>query len=187
MSTHDVPGHNPINNDKLAAGCWAEHDDGSLVYVLSTEGGAVTFMIFDVGEDPPTKYIDTRPERQFKQTFSWKGDKSSIRWTWHDKTPFPFDRVLGAFKPSEIKTAQDVIKEADRVKRTKRKVSKRSRNATALMKQEDASAARRVAASLKLRGSRLKREDIEHFVDRETTKGGFLNRLKRIFSRFDEP
>lgn len=29
MSTNDVPGANVAHFDTLAAGCWAEHDDGS--------------------------------------------------------------------------------------------------------------------------------------------------------------
>lgn len=39
MSTNDVPGANPVNKDILAAGCWAEHADGSLLFVKGNEGG----------------------------------------------------------------------------------------------------------------------------------------------------
>lgn len=33
MATYDSPGSNPANNDKLSRGNWAEHADGSLIYV----------------------------------------------------------------------------------------------------------------------------------------------------------
>lgn len=31
MSTNDVPGAKTENRDVLAMGCWAEHEDGSLI------------------------------------------------------------------------------------------------------------------------------------------------------------
>lgn len=48
MSTNDVPGANPKNADVLAMGCWAEHEDGSLIFVESVEGGTVVYSIFDI-------------------------------------------------------------------------------------------------------------------------------------------
>jgi len=77
MSTNDVPGYNPANADTLKALCWAEHKDGSLILVESTENGRVIFSMFDIsGKDknPPTSIIEFRdamPEKGFKQTFSW--------------------------------------------------------------------------------------------------------------------
>lgn len=95
MSTNDVPGHDPANNDKLAMGCWAEHKDGSLIFVESTEGNRVVYSIFDTAKEPIVAYRDAMPEINFKRQFSWDpSDKSKDRWTWHDKTPFDWDRVI---------------------------------------------------------------------------------------------
>lgn len=96
MSTHDVPGKNPANKDTLHAGCWAEHDDGSLICVLGTEGGSVVYSIFEMGGAEPLEYRDAMPEKGFKDMFSWPG-KSGEKWTWHDKKVFPWTRVMGDF------------------------------------------------------------------------------------------
>lgn len=48
MSTNDVPGANPVNGDKLGMGCWAEHQDGSMILVEGTEGNRVIYSIFDM-------------------------------------------------------------------------------------------------------------------------------------------
>src|SRR5262245_2443793 len=93
MSTNDVPGANPANNDELAMGCWAEHDDGSLIFVESTEANRVIYSIFDLAKEPPIEYRDAMPESSFKKTFSWKTGAFE-KWTWHDKTPFPWDRII---------------------------------------------------------------------------------------------
>ena len=50
MSTNDVPGANPANRDELAMGAWAEHADGSLIFVESTEGGTCIYEVFDLSE-----------------------------------------------------------------------------------------------------------------------------------------
>lgn len=112
MSTNDVPGANPANRDKLAAMCWAEHRDGSLILVESVEpdvGGKsrVVYSIFDLGLVQPVEYRDAMPEDGFKKVFSWvpgdveddgdDDDLGKIRWTWHDKTPFPWSRVFDDF------------------------------------------------------------------------------------------
>ncbi len=136
MSTHDVPGAAVKNRDVLAMGAWAEHDDGSLILVESTEGGSVVYSIFDVAVDPPVEYRDAMPEPGFKQRFSWlpqglpDDDPSAlnIRWTWHDKTPFPWDRVMRDFPPG-------------------------ARHVSAA---EEMTAAQRVARSLDLRGERIR-------------------------------
>ena len=55
MSTQDVPGHGSASNDTLAMGVWGEHNDGSLLFVESTEGGRVIYSIFDMAQSrPPT-------------------------------------------------------------------------------------------------------------------------------------
>ncbi len=94
MSTNDVPGNNPINNDELAMGCWAAHEDGSLMLVQSSEGGRVVYIVFDLSADPPLQYTDTMAEKAFKRTYSFPD--SDDKWTWHDKSPFPWDQVIDA-------------------------------------------------------------------------------------------
>lgn len=99
MSTNDVPGANQRNGDELAMGCWAEHEDESLIFVESTEGGRVIYSIFDTSPDPPVEYRDAMPEAVFKRRFSWSEEAngaSEEKWLWHDKTPFPWDRVIKA-------------------------------------------------------------------------------------------
>lgn len=84
MSTNDVPGANPVNRDVLAMGCWAEHEDGSLILV-----------------EKGKKKADAT---------------DNIKWTWHDKSPFPWTRVMRDF-PSGEKYAdvQDELNAAQRV------------------------------------------------------------------------
>lgn len=96
MSTYDVPGANPVNHDKLCLGCWAEHDDGSLIFVQGAEGGNAVYSMFDLSKDPIIEYRDAMPQVSFEKTFSWdpQGTKGKEKWTWHDKTPFPWDRVI---------------------------------------------------------------------------------------------
>ena len=115
MSTTDVPGANPANVDKLAMGCWAEHEDGSLIHVESVEAGTVVYSIFDVGQEPPVEYRDAMPESGFKSQFSF-GLKSKDKWTWHDKTPFDWSRVMKNF-PAGVKHASvtDQLNAAQRV------------------------------------------------------------------------
>lgn len=115
MSTHDVPGANATNNDELAMGCWAEHEDGSLIFVESTEGDRVVYSMFDVSQEPVMEYRDAMDGDDFKGMFSWPGD-SGEKWTWHDKTPFPWDRVIKDF-PSGARFAsvETVMTAAQRV------------------------------------------------------------------------
>lgn len=118
MSTNDVPGHKPENRDVLAMGSWAEHEDGSLIFVEAVEGGRVVYSMFDL--DKEVEYRDAMPEAGFKEAFSWDpgeaedkprpvkkrwgkkpkdapDDIPNVRWTWHDKTPMPWDRVFAKF------------------------------------------------------------------------------------------
>lgn len=103
MSTNDVPGAKAVNNDVLAMGCWAEAadpNDPSLIFVEGVEGGRVIYSMFDLLPQVPQEYRDSMPEDGFKAQFTYKpADKSSIRWTWHDKTPFPWDQVMAEFPP----------------------------------------------------------------------------------------
>jgi len=77
MSTNDVPGAKPENHDVLAMGAWAEHDDGSLIFVEAVEAGTVVYSIFDV-QDPPVEYRDAMPETGFKERFSWRPGDDAV-------------------------------------------------------------------------------------------------------------
>ena len=98
MATQDCPGANPANADVLAAGCWAEHDDGSLLFVKGTENQQVIYELYDLAQQPPVYYQDAMREDAFKKAFSYPPVGSSPeRWTWHDKTNFPWTKVMKTF------------------------------------------------------------------------------------------
>lgn len=149
MSTNDVPGANPVNNDQLGMGCWAEHQDGSLVFVESTEGGRVIYSMFDLSKTPPIEYRDAMPEVNFKRMFSWdptgKKPGPNERWVWHDKTAFPWDRVI-----------KKGVNDGPRVPSAEQQMS----------------AAERVAESLRLRAEEFNEADNDHRMDR------FMNRME---------
>jgi hypothetical protein len=155
MSTSDVPGHNPDNHDVLAMGCWAEHNDGSLILVENTEGSRVIYSVFDMSKEPPIEYRDAMPEASFKRTFSWdKREAGSERWTWHDKTQFPWDRLIkqGVTDGPRLPAAHHTLNAAERIVQT------RQRHA----REEENTAAERVADALRLRGQDLDRDNIDH-------------------------
>lgn len=127
MSTNDVPGAVATHNDVLAMGCWAEAaepGDDSLILVEGVEGGRVIFNIFDLAPIEPTEYRHSMPENVFKDRFSWRpgdggSDVDNIRWVWHDKTLFPWDRIMGAFEPGQRHvSAQAQLTAAARVARS---------------------------------------------------------------------
>jgi hypothetical protein len=104
MSTDTVPGHKKSNNDTLHAGCWAEHKDGSLILVESTEvgkgGGNVLYSTFSLGTTV-SEFRAAESATKFQSMFSYvaekdKGDGVSEEWTWHDKIAFPWQRVIDA-------------------------------------------------------------------------------------------
>jgi hypothetical protein len=161
MSTNDVPGANAKNGDILAAGCWAEHEDESLIFVEGNEQGRVIFCVFDVEKTPIIQYRHAMPETAFKKQFSWNAkDKDSIQWTWHDKTPFPWDRIIkeGLEDGPGYASAEDQL-----------------------------TAAERVAESLRMRGRELDENDFAHRRDepRERSRTimdrirGAVNELRR--------
>lgn len=118
MATSDCPGHNPVNNDELAMGCWAEHADGSLMFVQSTEGNRVVYSMFDLSKTPPIEYRDAMAEVTFKKTFSWQpANPASEKWKWHDKTPFDWDRVIkaGFQDGQQFPSAEHLMTAAERV------------------------------------------------------------------------
>ena len=154
MATQDCPGANPANADVLAAGCWAEHDDGSLLYVKGTENGQVVYELYDMAQDEPVYYQDAMRESEFKTAFSYPPvGKSAEKWTWHDKTPFPWSQVMKTFdKPRPMHA--DV--------------------------HDQLSAAARVAESLRLRAQKLHPEGMEHMVEQTTPKGrGIRDRIQK--------
>lgn len=115
MSTNDVPGSNPANQDSLHTGCWAEHKDGSYIFVEGNEANLVVFSMFDTAKDPVVEYRERMAEATFKRMFSWPG--STDKWTWHDKTPFPWDKIItkGASDGQKYASAHDQISAAERV------------------------------------------------------------------------
>jgi hypothetical protein len=126
-------------------GCWAEHEDGSLIFVESSEANRVIYSIFDMSHVPPVEYRDAMPEEGFKKHFTWDpNNKTSVKWTWHDKTPFPWDRVIKQNVPDGVKYAF----------------------AGHLL-----SAAERVATSQKLLGAPVIPEKLNHMVERITKAG----------------
>ena len=168
MSTNDVPGHKACNNDQLQMGCWAEHSDGSLIFVESVENHRVIYSMFDLAKEPVVEYRDAMPEKDFKANFSWDADGTqakkkvpNIAWTWHDKTPFPWDRVIkeGARDGMRFASASDL--------RT---------------------AAERVAESLQLRAEKV--SDRSHMVEQTRSGsriGGFLRTLAKALDDLDRP
>jgi len=88
MPTKQVPGSNPADKDILFVGAWAEHDDGSMLLIEGDEDDVVVFSVFDIAKDPVVEYRDAMPVEGFDKQFSDTG------WTWHDKTPFPWAKVM---------------------------------------------------------------------------------------------
>lgn len=128
MSTNDVPGAVASNRDELGIGCWAEHEDGSLIFVESTENGRVIYSIFDMRKNGDiVEYRDAMKEKAFKKHFSWKPEADDdeelegIKWTWHDKTPFPWDRVIaeGAKDGPRFTHADQLLSAAEKVARSR--------------------------------------------------------------------
>jgi len=146
MSTQDVPGHGSASNDELAMGVWGEHNDGSLLFVESTEGGKIIYSIFDMAQEPVVEYRDAMPEKGFKEAFSFgsKNSKVDNGWVFHDKTPFPWDKVMsnGAKDGVRYASAEDQL-----------------------------NAAQRVAESMKLRSSVFNEDKWSHLLDQVGNKG----------------
>lgn len=168
MSTNDVPGAKDYNNDALAMGAWAEHADGSLMLVESTEANRVIYSVFDMARDPPIEYRDAMPEASFKTTYSWEAGstkkKLNEKWTWHDKTPFPWDRIIKHFKDGPKSAAADHTTTA-----AERIMASRDRHATA---------AQRVADELHLKGEELDRSNFEDRMERVLDAAkGFVDHL----------
>lgn len=106
MATYDVPGANPVHNDELGVGNWAEHNDGSLILINSLNDERVIFSIFDMIKG--VEHRSTMPVDEFNRQFSMNLEKQpgelDDKWLWHDKTEFPWDRL---FDPSDMKLLPD--------------------------------------------------------------------------------
>lgn len=160
MSTNDVPGAVAANNDTLGMGCWAENDDGSLVLVESTEANRVIFSVFDMSRDPIMEYRSAMPDGDFKRYFSWTvpGAKKKAKWTWHDKTAFPWDRIIkeGAKPGVKYASAGDQL-----------------------------NAAQRVAEDLKMKGGAFDPSEFEGLGPREISRK-MIARLQKMFDDLPE-
>lgn len=154
MSTNDVPGSYKDNNDELSMGCWAEHDDGSLIFVESTEGNNVVYSIFDVAREPPVEYRSAMAQASFEKTFSYRSG-SKEKWVWHDKMPFPWDRVMTNFPEGERATSAE----------------------------DSLNAAQRVAESLHLRAQEVSRDRAPRSEERRDTAAGLFSRIVRAIER----
>jgi hypothetical protein len=163
MATDAVPGADPKNLDTLSVGCWAEDaKQTSLVLVVGHEGGSVVFDLYDLDQQPPLFYRDAMIEEEFKRFFSVPPTgKSDIRWTWHDKTNFPWDRVM------------------------KRLSTKAPQHADV---EEQLTVAQRVAQKLGLRGRKLAEEDITaRSTDRRTRGMAVLEKIADVLGAVVEP
>jgi len=168
MSTNDVPGHKPENQDKLAMGCWAEAEregDDSLILVESVENHRVIFSVFDLAKKPMMEYRTAMAEGDFKGFFSWKPgeQKPGGKWRWHDKTQFPWNKI--------IKEGQEGVKFASA--------------------EEQLSAADEVRAHLRMRAEELNLDKVRERTDQtkpgrntaEAIMGSLGRTLDNIFQR----
>jgi len=152
MSTCDVPGYDDIKSDakqdKLRIGVWGEHTDGSQILIEGVEQGRVVFSIFDMSVSPPMEYRDSLPERQFKQQFSFNSKYSIVDggWRWHDKTQFPWNKIMDHFPDgTRFPSADIVLNEAQRIVKLKN-----------------------------LRGDIIKKENYSHMMDQIGKKGRII-------------
>lgn len=160
MATNDVPGANPKNMDKLNIGCWAEDKDNtSLILIVGLEADQVVFDMYDVTNK--MFYRDTMLEKDFKSIFSVPPvGKSDVKWVWHDKTAFPWDRVMARF-------TRPVPQHADVL--------------------DQLTAAERVARKLNLRGRELAEEEVTPRVEQRQERGrGIIKRLADALNAFAE-
>ena len=163
MATQDVPGANAANADVLASGCWAEHADGSLLFVKGTENQQVVYELYDIAQNPPVYYQDAMREDAFKKAFSYPPvGNSAEKWKWHDKSAFPWSRVMKTFDKPRPQHA-DV--------------------------HDTLSAAARVAQSLRLREQNLAPENVGHMTEQAASpkaSRSIVSRIQRALDAFME-
>lgn len=221
MATDDVPGANAENDDHLHMGCWAEADQGkSLIFVKSTEDDRVIYDVFDLTHEPIVQWPDAMAIDDFKKHFTYDPKQlnqralSSIRWTWHDKTPFPWSKVIkqGARDVASYADVEDQLKEADKVRESRKRLNRKRvtekkvnpltgvpeevevETPVAEAEVDDGdgmTAAQRVAAIRKLDPKAFDPAMHEHHVEKELPKGGaapgIIKRLQSALSAFKNP
>lgn len=219
MSTPDVPGAVPANQDQLRMGCWAEADKGqSLIFVKSTEDDRVIYDIYDLSHEPVVTFPDAMQLDDFKKHFSFDPTQlnqralSSIRWTWHDKTLFPWAKVMkqGARDTAHYADVEEQLKEARRIEEARKRVHRKRDVETkydpmtgvpmevekegAVAEAEFAdiegeTAAQRVARIRRLTGKAFDPKMHEHMVEQEVPKqaSGVRARLRAAFNAFKNP
>ena len=154
MSTPDVPGYNPSNGDKLHVGCWAETKDKSLIFVKGIEHDRVVYELYDLNQNPILRYQHAMSTADFEKEYSFSAGKSGIKWTWHDKSEFPWDRVIKAGLPEGFEYASAV---------------------------DQLSAAAKVAQSLGLKAENFNVDSVAHLSTRRVRKiGKLMDRISQI-------
>lgn len=145
MGTTAVPGAAKRNMDKLSEGCWGEADDGSLILVVGHETGSVVFDLYDLDQQPPMFFRSSLIEKEFKEAFSVPPiGKSLDTWTWHDKTTFPWNRVMKRF--SDITPHYADV-------------------------EDQLSIAQRIAQRLGVKGKKVAKEDITPNIEQKRSRG----------------
>ena len=80
--------------------------------------------MFDLAGEEIVEYRDSMRELGFKKAFSWSDPDKSVDspWVWHDKTPFPWDRVIeaGAKDGQRHAHADHLISAAERVAQSRK-------------------------------------------------------------------
>lgn len=173
MSTMDAPGYGTAISDTLALGCWAEHKDGSLIFVASVENHRVIFEIFDLSAGRVIEYRDAMSEVDFKSKFSVSSpDKIIGPWTWHNRTAFPWDKVIAAGSPAgtRLASAQDVLDHAAEIHASRDR----------LLNADNKSAAEQVAADLGIQGHELLLNELQDIIRRRVNRP--MRRLAREIS-----
>lgn len=165
MSTYDVPGANPVNADTIGPKQWAEHPDGSLLYIKGTEGGDVVYEVYDPrGGEYTVRYPHVMPVKEFMQQYSIPPHGiSKEKWIWHDKptSAFPWYRVLG-------RSSQDPHE---------RQVVTRDHP-------PDMTAASRLREALQLRAERVTHEAVQHRTAEPARRGlAVMDKIKRAMSK----
>lgn len=108
--------------------------------------------------------------------------KSKIRWTWHDKTPFPWDRVIKAgVRPGPRRaSAEDHLSEAARI-------AESMRDKGLVDEDTPLTAAQRVAQDLKMRGEALDEGRYSHRLDKVIRRARRMHeRLGKALSDLDD-
>lgn len=209
MSTNDCPGERKSNNDVLAMGCWAEHDDGSLILVQSTEDKRVIYDVFDLKGQMPNgvtsslhtggrvvmEHRDVMDEKRFKEEFSYdarkdKKDGVSERWTWHDKTPFPWQRVIDAGlelqKSRQVDPTGALAAAGSFGQAINKSIGGSDIAVLPYETSEDLiTAAQRVAKTLQIKGKAFNPEAASHLIPAKrgrTAKATVMGRIKGAFS-----